>query len=84
MECKGGAAELGSRQGHQQCTEPYIRSIITNLREKLPPNSPKLQDINDLERALDPVNLRVKSYRLKQPFSDDGTLGSTEITEFNL
>lgn len=82
MECKGGASELGSRQVHQQCTELYIQSIINNLRDSNKLTNDQLIDLEKLQNAFD--TNKVKSYRLKQPFNDDGTLGSTEIVEFNL
>ena len=82
VECKGGAAELGSRQGHQQCTKPYIESIINNLRDSKKLTNEQLIDLEALQNAFD--TNKVKSYRLKQPFNDDGTLGNTEIAEFNL
>jgi hypothetical protein len=84
VECKGGASELGSRQGHQQCTKPYIESVIANLKAKLPADDPKLKDLNDLEKSLLPPGVNVKAYSIKQPFNDDGTLGSTILQEFAL
>ncbi|WP_428659604.1 fibronectin type III domain-containing protein [Runella sp.] len=83
VECKGGAAELGSRQGHQQCTKPYIESVIANLNANITKlNDTQRANLRDLQSALNTSSVR--SYRLKQPFTDDGTLGNTEITEFNL
>jgi hypothetical protein len=82
VECKGGASELGSRAGHQQCTKAYIESIIANLEGKLDINSQKYRDLIDLKVALDTG--KVKSYSLKQPFNGDGSLGTTKITEYNL
>ncbi len=82
VECKGGASELGSRAGHQQCTKPYIESIIENLNA----NIAKLTDaqklsLSELEGAVKAG--KIKSYRLKQKFKDDGSLGDTILTEYN-
>jgi hypothetical protein len=84
VECKGGASELGSRQGHQQCTKPYIESVIANLKSQLPADDPKITKLDELLDALNAPVPRIRSYRLKQPFTDEGILGATEIVEFSL
>lgn len=81
VECKGGASELGSRQGHQQCTGLYIQSIIDNLRASNKLSNDQFMDLEKLQNAL--RTNKVQAWRLKQPFNDDGTLGNTQLTEFS-
>ncbi len=83
VECKGGASQLGSRAGHQQCTKAYIESIIVNLESKTSSLKPEQRvHLLELRTAFD--NNQVKSYSLKQPFNNDGSLGATKLTEYNL
>jgi hypothetical protein len=84
VECKGGASELGSRQGHQQCTKPYIESVIQYLRNTNQLTNDQLDRLDELEEALNMTPSKVKSWKLQQKFDDDGNLGTTGVTEYNI
>ena len=84
MEYKGGASELGSRQVHQQCTKPYIESIIQYLRNTNQLTNDQLDKLDELEEALNMTPSKVKSWKIQQKFDDDGNLGTTDVTEYDI
>lgn len=75
---------MGSRQGHQQCTKPYIESVIQYLRNTNQLTNDQLDKLDDLEEALNMTPSKVKSYKLQQKFDDESNLGATVVIEYNI
>lgn len=84
VECKGGASPLGARQGYEQCTKAYIESIIANLRASNKLTTKQLDDLDELNNAINMTPPKVKNYSLRQKFNDDGSLGDSVLTEYSL